>query len=148
MDAALVERWNARIRGDDRVWHLGDVAVRPRAGRIEALLGQLNGEKHLIIGNTDGTRTVEACGWASVGHYAELTVDELPLVLCHYPLRSWNRQSKGAWNLHGHSHGRLRPLARQMDVGVDVFDFRPATFGEIRARRAALRQPPSAAGAG
>ena len=135
MDTALVERWNATVRPDDRVWHLGDVAVRPKPDRIGQLLDLLAGEKHLIIGNTDGSLTTDAVAWASVGHYAEIEVDGIPLVLCHYPLRSWNRQSKGAWNLHGHSHGRLRPLPRQADVGVDVFDFRPATFNEIRACR-------------
>jgi calcineurin-like phosphoesterase family protein len=41
--------------------------------------------------------------------------------------------SRGALNLHGHSHGRLAPLPRQVDVGVDVFDFRPVTLPEIRA---------------
>jgi len=32
---------------------------------------------------------------------------------------------------HGHSHGRLKPLPRQFDVGVDVWGFRPVTLGEI-----------------
>ncbi len=53
-------------------------------------------------------------------------------MLCHYPLRSWHRMARGAFNLHGHSHGRLAPLPRQVDVGVDVFDFRPVTLAEIR----------------
>lgn len=135
MDGALVTSWNEVVAADDRVWHLGDVAVRPKPGRIETLLDRLAGEKHLIIGNTDGDRTVTAQGWASVGAYAEITVDDTPLVLCHYPFRSWNRQAKGAWNLHGHSHGRLQPLARQADVGVDVSGFRPVTFDELRQRR-------------
>jgi calcineurin-like phosphoesterase family protein len=28
----------------------------------------------------------------------------------------------GKWwvNLHGHSHGRLKPMPRQFDVGVDI----------------------------
>jgi calcineurin-like phosphoesterase family protein len=60
-------------------------------------------------------------------------VDGAQLVLCHYPLRSWNRMGRGALNLHGHSHGRLGPLPRQIDVGVDCWDFRPITLAEIRA---------------
>jgi len=38
---------------------------------------------------------------------------------------------KGWINLHGHSHGRMKPLPRQFDVGVDVWDFRPITLREI-----------------
>ena len=54
------------------------------------------------------------------------------LILCHYPLRTWNRMGRGAIDLHGHSHGRLAPLPRQVDVGVDLWDFRPITLEEIR----------------
>jgi calcineurin-like phosphoesterase family protein len=61
-------------------------------------------------------------------------VDGAWLVLCHYPLRTWNRMGRGALNLHGHSHGRLAPLPRQVDVGVDLWDFRPITLAEIRTR--------------
>ena len=41
--------------------------------------------------------------------------------------------SRGALNLHGHSHGRLAALPRQVDVGVDLWGFRPITLEEIRA---------------
>jgi calcineurin-like phosphoesterase family protein len=51
---------------------------------------------------------------------------------------------RGAVNLHGHSHGRLAPLPRQVDVGVDLWDFRPITLAGIREhlrRRASSRRP-------
>jgi calcineurin-like phosphoesterase family protein len=131
MDAALVANWNAVVGPDDAVWHLGDVARRP--GDVPALLGQLNGRKHLIRGNNDPDATVAAIGWASVADYAEIEVEGRTFVLCHYPFRSWNRQHRGAINLHGHSHGRLKPMARQYDVGVDPNGFAPVALAHLVA---------------
>lgn len=135
MDAAMIEAWNAAVRPGDVVWHLGDFAIRPSVERIVALLAALNGAKHLVAGNNDPATTLGAPGWASVQPFAEIELEGRPLVLCHYALRVWNRQGKGAWNLHGHSHGRLKPLARQADVGVDAWAFRPVTLDEIEAAR-------------
>jgi len=129
MDLELCRRWNAVVGPDDEVWHLGDVARR--AGEVATLLAGLNGTKHLIRGNNDPDATAGAEGWASVSTYAELALDGHRLVLCHYPFRSWNGQGKGAINLHGHSHGRLKPVPRQHDVGVDVRDFRPVTLMDM-----------------
>lgn len=133
MDAALVAGWNAVVDPADEVWHLGDVARRP--ANVTALLARLNGNKHLLRGNNDPAATGEATGWASVGDYKELIVDSVSLVLGHYPFRSWNGQHKRALNLHGHSHGRLKPLPRQFDVGVDARDFRPVSLAELLAPR-------------
>lgn len=52
-------------------------------------------------------------------------------MLCHYPFRTWNKIGKKSINLHGHSHGRLKPLPRQHDVGVDAREFRPVSLAEI-----------------
>lgn len=131
MDALLIERWNATVAPSDVVWHLGDVARRP--ADVPSLLARLNGTKHLLRGNNDPNATLAADGWASVGDYAELDVDDRKLVLCHYPFRSWNAQHRGALNLHGHSHGRLKPLPRQLDVGVDAHDFAPVTLVHLLA---------------
>ena len=38
---------------------------------------------------------------------------------------------KGWANQHGHSHGRLTPLLRQFDVGVEVWNFRPVQLAEV-----------------
>jgi calcineurin-like phosphoesterase family protein len=129
-DAALIANWNTTVSPDDEVWHLGDFCAR-RKGFAETLLSQLNGTKHLVIGNNDPPETVSAAGWASTQHYAELSLDGHLLILCHYPFRTWNQMGKRSINLHGHSHGRLKPMPRQFDVGVDPRGLRPATLAAL-----------------
>jgi len=131
MDAVLIERWNTVVGPDDVVWHLGDVARR--AADVPDLLARLHGTKHLLRGNNDPDDTAAAPGWASVGDYVEMALDGYRLVLCHYPFRSWNGQHKRAINLHGHSHGRLKPMPRQFDVGVDARDFAPVRLDRLLA---------------
>ncbi len=125
MNAVMIARWNETVGPGDDVWHLGDFALRTGAAAASALLRQLNGRKHLITGNNDPPEISGLPDWSSVQSYAEVTVDGHRLVLCHYAFRTWNGMAKGALNLHGHSHGRLKPLPRQTDVGVDARDFRP-----------------------
>ncbi|TNC13460.1 metallophosphoesterase [Methylobacterium terricola] len=134
-DAALVEAWNAVVEPDDTVWHLGDFALGPPPERVRALLKDLRGHKHLIVGNNDGPATLSAPDWESVAHYAEIDVEGQHLVLCHYAFRTWNRMGRGVLNLHGHSHGKLKPATRQYDVGVDAWEFRPVTLETIRSTR-------------
>ena len=134
-DAALVEAWNAVVGPDDTVWHLGDFALGPPPERVASLLAALRGRKRLIIGNNDGPATLSAPGWTSVAHYAETAVEGRRLVLCHYAFRTWNGLGRGAINLHGHSHGRLKPIPRQYDVGVDAQGSAPFTLAQILVSR-------------
>jgi calcineurin-like phosphoesterase family protein len=129
MDEALVANWNAAVAPGDIVWHLGDVARR--LADVAGLLGRLHGTKHLIRGNNDAAGIEAVPGWASVRDYTEIEEDGHRLVLCHYPFRTWNGQHRGAINLHGHSHGRLKPMPRQFDVGVDAQGWRPVTLARI-----------------
>jgi calcineurin-like phosphoesterase family protein len=139
MDEGLIARWNAACGPDDEVWHLGDFART--AARAAAILPRLNGRKHLILGNNDPP---PAAGWESVGAYAEIEREGVFLVLCHYPFRSWNRQHQGGWNLHGHSHGRLAPLPRQHDVGVDANGYAPVRLEDLVAEAVRRRKTPKA----
>ncbi|MFF0952973.1 hydrolase [Rhizobium leguminosarum] len=126
-DEVLIRNWNQTVGTDDEVWHLGDF-ISASGGGCPELLARLNGRKHLIVGNNDPTTTTNAPGWESVQHYAELRHDGHHLILCHYAFRTWNQMSKKSINLHGHSHGKLKPLPRQYDVGVDGQELRPVTL--------------------
>jgi calcineurin-like phosphoesterase family protein len=129
MNDTMIARWNARVSARDEIWHLGDFAATKAAEKIFAAL---NGRKHLVTGNNDGPG-VCALGWSTVQSYAEVNLDGMMLVLCHYPFRTWNGMHRGSVNLHGHSHGRLKPLKCQFDVGVDAHQFRPVLLGELIA---------------
>jgi calcineurin-like phosphoesterase family protein len=133
-DAALSRNWNETVDPKDEVWHLGDF-MSAKTGDCAELLARLNGRKHLIIGNNDPATTTNSPGWESVQHYAELRHNEHHLILCHYAFRTWNQMGKKSINLHGHSHGRLKPLPRQYDVGVDGQEFRPVTLEVLLKRK-------------
>jgi len=95
------------------------------------------------VGNNDPTATSGADGWASVQHYAEIRADGHHLILCHYAFRTWNQMGKGSINLHGHSHGRLKPAPRQFDVGVDAQELKPGSLEQLLSAKRTKAQPAS-----
>ncbi|HEX4737574.1 MAG TPA: metallophosphoesterase family protein [Allosphingosinicella sp.] len=136
MDAALLAAWNEMVGEEDEVWHLGDFARR--AADVLGLLARLHGRKHLVRGNNDPPGTVEAEGWTSVRDYAELEVEGRLLILCHYPFRTWRDQHKGSIDLHGHSHGKLKPMKRQFDVGGGRLELAAGDVGGDSSRIGAV----------
>jgi calcineurin-like phosphoesterase family protein len=137
MNEVMIARWNARVGTNDEIWHLGDFASGLKVAL--AVFGTLNGRKHLVTGNND-SRGVCELGWQSVQAYAEINVQGTMLVLCHYPFRSWNGMHRSSVNLHGHSHGRLAPMKRQFDVGVDAHGFEPVLLNELLGKAVARRK--------
>jgi len=149
MDGEMLARWNAVVRPEDIVWHLGDFAFR-NARSPSDYLRRLHGTKHLIVGNHDHQATLSAPEWASVERLAEVTVDGIRIVMCHYGMRVWPRSHHGSLMLYGHSHGNLPGDRQSLDVGVDVWDYRPVGLDQIRERLATLpeRRPPDHHGRG
>lgn len=139
MNETMAHRWNNVVGANDDVWLLGDFCWKG----YEYWFYQLNGNKHLIIGNHDG-RHVLTLPWASQPRdRRELSISAGDgkahrLVLDHYPIEEWNRFHKGTLHLHGHVHGRtLNAVPRRVDVGVDLWNFTPITLDQILAHVAA-----------
>ena len=137
MDNDYIERWNASVKPGDLVYHLGDLAFVNRVEDLKEYIDQLNGQIIWVTGNHDHlARKVPAKALmntipklAKIVSYEEITVtdDEIEeghkqrIIMCHYPLLSWNRKAYGAWHLFGHVHGTLgvgHHLAA-VDVGID-----------------------------
>jgi calcineurin-like phosphoesterase family protein len=51
-DEAIFDRWDERVRKEDQVWVLGDLAVSKPDNALLELRG-LPGVKHLVAGNHD-----------------------------------------------------------------------------------------------
>lgn len=149
MDELLVDRWNATVSRGDNVYHLGDFSFYPRTKATE-LLGRLNGNIHLIVGNHDKIGRIPTEGWTSVRDYRNLKWSQpgerrsQRIVLFHFPIIDWEGVHHGAWHLHGHTHGNLTddPRMARCDVGVDVWDYRPVHVDRVVAFMVGRRGTP------
>jgi len=143
MDESLVRAWNERVQIGDIVWHVGDFAYGEDSARIDAIFRRLNGEKHLVIGNHDqDNEAVLTLPWVSAHSIATTDVGGQRVTLCHYPMKTWPQASRGAIHLFGHMHGRLKGTTNSLDVGVDVWGFRPVGLDEITRRLRTLPPDP------
>lgn len=52
----------------------------------------------------------------------------------HYACRTWRNAQRGAWMPYGHSHGRLLPFGKSMDVGTMLHGYAPLSFAEVEER--------------
>jgi calcineurin-like phosphoesterase family protein len=133
MDEFMIARWNETVGPDDEVYHLGDVAHAAHES-IAGVLERLNGRLHLMLGNNDDRAALEATGrFASIGELRELTFGEQRVFLCHYPLREWPNDWRGAWHLFGHVHGKHDddPNGLSIDVGVDSHRYAPISYARV-----------------
>lgn len=127
MDIEVMNRHNQVVREDDVVIHAGDFTMISNYRAVmEGYISKLNGTHIFLVGNHDGwlpknTRQI----WVK-------TIEQQPVTVCHYAMRVWPKSHYGSFNLFGHSHGRLEPQPRQMDVGVDTNDFYPYSWEEIK----------------
>lgn len=67
-----------------------------------------------------------------LGHYAEVSIDGINVVLTHYPIASWHHIGKGAYHIHGHCHRNLKEDTdiKRLDVGWE-WKRRPVEWNEI-----------------
>ncbi len=135
MDETMIANWNAVVRPGDLVYHLGDFAFckPPQACSIAR---RLHGRKYLIFGNHDRRLRTEPeflKHWIWARDLAEIKVADQKVFLCHYAMLTWPSSHHGAWQLHGHSHGSLKPdpRARRVDVGVDCWGYTPVAFNVL-----------------
>ena len=117
MNETLVERWNARVRPNDTVYHLGDFAYK----RHYDWSKRLNGRIEFVLGNHDDEREFKFCDF-SYQIYRKIRHEKRRFVLFHYPIEDWDGRWRGYIHLHAHTHGKelRRPsIPRPKDSDLD-----------------------------
>lgn len=144
MTQALIEKWNKKVRDEDIVYIVGDIADNSHAD-ISQYIKALNGKKRLIIGNQDRTwyakMTEESKKelFESISFYEEIEDNGSRVVLCHYPMMEWLSSKKGTVMVHGHTHSSkemmyweyLKKQKNILNAGVDVNNLEPCTLEEL-----------------
>lgn len=121
MDAALIELHNSIVKDGDTVVHAGDFYFGNKEEEAKAYLDRLNGRHIVLRGSHDY--------WLKDGHEIwEKKVGDHYVVACHYAMRVWPRSHYNSWQVYGHSHGRLEPVGKQWDVGVDNNNYLPVSL--------------------
>src|SRR5208282_509008 len=120
MDKLLIDNFNAKVKPEDETWIIGDFSLHSSVEQMKIWFNQLNGSKHLILGNHDKNNKVLKLGWASVHDTHMLSCNNKYIWLSHYSHRVWPSKHRGVMHCYGHSHGHLPGLDRSCDVGVDV----------------------------
>ncbi|MBR2987432.1 MAG: hydrolase [Clostridia bacterium] len=141
MNRALIERWNRRVSSADDVYILGDFAVSDAVAC--EILPLLNGRKHLIVGNHDSALTTSLTAFESVSQLQRIDDNGRCVVLCHYPLLSYENSIYGGYQVFGHIHNNpddiatrfVRQLSRSLHAGADMTGFAPKTLDELIAMK-------------
>lgn len=167
MNDTILDRINEAVGKKDRLWILGDFAVRSTPARMAEFRERIRcKDVRIVWGNHDERpalrKLFQACYDAVMvfipAEGKSRTEDEVQdgladgtlgsrevrrmdrVYLSHYAHVVWQASHKGVFHLYGHSHGNLEPWrektipsALAFDVGVDVHEFRPWSWEEIKA---------------
>lgn len=121
-DAWLIDLWNSQVQQNDTVYHLGDFCFSSKTEVVQNIVNRLNGNKVFIRGNHDDRKVFNQLKAICSHHdYLEIKINGTKTCLMHYPIEAWNQQARGAYMLHGHSHGNLltQHQGKRLDVGLD-----------------------------
>ena len=140
MDADLIRRWNEYVPKDGIVIYLGDITMNADPDVVsDYMYRKLNGNfQRFVVGNHD--LRYERLG--VIGCPMDMLLVEVrdggvkqSIHCSHYPLMSWYKMHRGSWHVYGHIHNSKfqNPLARAWNVGVDVNDFRPVSYYDLKA---------------
>jgi calcineurin-like phosphoesterase family protein len=129
MHHAFIRNHNEYVRDNDVVINAGDFAFgRPDA--VMEIINQLNGIQIFLFGSHD--KPINKLAKKDLvehrGHILEISVKNNIIIACHYCMRTWPKSHYNTWHVYGHSHGRLDPVGKSHDVGVDNNFFYPVSF--------------------
>lgn len=139
MDKAIIRNHNSRVKPEDTVFFLGDFCFKNSKGgkdgegttnKAEHYLKQLNGRFVFIRGNHDSNNSLK-----SIIEYCVINFGGKDIHLCHNPA-DFNPYMK--LNLCGHVHGLWKTKKDKgstiVNVGIDVWNFKPISINEIMGR--------------
>ena len=127
MDDELIARHNSIVTEHDTTIHAGDFAFVKNIQEANKYFERLNG-KHTCLKGSHDKWMLEF-----ILRIWERTIEKQFIVVCHYAMRTWHRSHYNSWQLFGDSHGKLEPVGKQWDIGVDNNAFYPVSFDQIKS---------------
>ena len=142
MNEQLIKNWNSRVTDKDEIYCLGDFGWQFSPNLLKEVLSQLNGHKHLVLGNHDKNKLhVKSQLWESVDYYKKVIIDKKRLILSHYPIFDFDCAYHRSIHLYGHLHKQVNvdEISQFHEskgfysycVGCDFNNYTPISLEEI-----------------
>lgn len=139
MNDKLIENWNKKVGEEDTIYFLGDFSFKSNQNKANEILKQLNGKKYFIKGNHDKSTWLQKIKELGLIEdyfdYKEIEDNGRRVILCHYPLHSWNALYRGSYHLYGHVHDKTVEnedwQKNRFNVSCEVLGYEPKTLDEI-----------------
>jgi len=131
MDEALITNHNSVVSKGDITVHAGDFTLWTNIeGIYKKYIHRLNGGHVFLKGSHDYwlQRKKSMQIWE---RNIKIDGQKYYFVVCHYNMRTWARSHYNSIQLYAHSHGRLPPIGKQHDIGVDNNNFYPISANQI-----------------
>lgn len=130
MNETIIQNWNAVIKPEDKVYHLGDVYFGNQQD-ADTILSRLMGKKRLIVGNHD---VIYGKGNPLHKHFQKIYMwrlfKEFNMVLTHVPIHKESFR-KVEYNVHGHIHEKAAFGKEYINVCVEKTDYKPVNIEDI-----------------
>jgi calcineurin-like phosphoesterase family protein len=136
MNEDMLQKWNAVVSPQDKVYHLGDVYM----GKMnDHFLTRLNGKKRLILGNHDNGKDQNL--WKAFQKIDMWRMfPEFGLLLTHVPVHPSSLEKNGRngnpdmqlVNVHGHIHQKPSPRGPYKCVCVEQTGYTPVNIETLR----------------
>lgn len=136
MDSVLLKNLIEVVKPDDTIYFLGDFSIlnTNRWQAVEQIISKIPGRKILILGNHDYFKPAKYIdmGFWSVHTSLNITIDGQEFLLNHDPA-AFCLVPADCIFLCGHIHNLFKVLKeeRTINVGVDVWDFKPIDVATI-----------------
>ena len=138
----------------DEVWILGDLIMGNLTHNLTESVLKLKGRKILVPGNHDicwyghkkgGRQHAKYQDYGGIARIVDapkpIRLANKPVRLSHFPYKldpkydqryeMWRPENDGSWLLHGHIHEKWKQKDKQINVGVDAWDFTPASDEDL-----------------
>ena len=133
MSQKLRKSWQEKVKSQDIIINLGDIAFKSNKGDLTKVISNLPGRKWLILGNHD--RGHSMAWWRDVGFervYDFPIIYEKFYILSHEPI--YINQSMPYVNIHGHTHSSSSDHKQMVNVSVEKTGYQPIDFELIKDR--------------
>jgi calcineurin-like phosphoesterase family protein len=159
MHEFMIQEWNKRVKPNEKVYVLGDFAFSGWT-LTKKIVDRLSGHKIIVLGNHDnaahkmiasGFQEVYENTWIEIGNKQKVYLSHFPF----HPMDEYKKDESGVkisypyekvdkrymhkrivddgnmWLIHGHVHTAWKQNGRQINVGVDQWDFKPVSHEKI-----------------